>query len=205
MIRKNMLKITPSRMLSLCALGIVLALTSPAYALYLFYMRQDLRLALDSDPDSLVGKQVTFTDRLVRVWPEARERPNSVGGESYVVFDTEFFHCAVPESRLGTHLKSVWETTKTGYAAKLKDLEAINDEILEGKLGPAEANDRRTAILWEMKDIWYDMPIVTVMGTVDRAEFWGAVQGAADTEVITIVCDEVQKPRDRWYFHGLDE
>lgn len=205
MIRKNMPKITPSRWVAVCTLGAVLAAASPAYALYLFYMRQDLRKALDANPDDLVGKQVTFTDRLIRVWPEARERPDRLNGQAYVIFDTELFHCAVPESQVGNHLRPVWETTKVGYSAKLKELEAINDEILEGKLGPAEANDRRTAILWAMKDIWYDMPIVTVMGTVERANFWGPVQGEAATEQVTIVADEVRKPRDRWYFYGLDE
>lgn len=189
----------------MCTLGAVLATASPAYALYLFYMRQDLRRALDANANDLVGKQVTFTDRLVRVWPQARERPDRLKGQAYVIFDTELFHCAVAESQVGNHLRPVWETTKTGYTARLKELEAINDEILEGKLGPAEANDRRTAILWAMKDIWYDMPIVTVLGTVQRADFWGPVQGEAATEQITIVADEVRKPRDRWYFHGLDE
>ena len=127
-----------------------------------------------------------------------------MNGQRFVVFDTELFHCAVPENRIGTHLRSVWETTQRGYAAKLKELEEINDQILEGNLGPSEANDRRTEILWAMKDIWYDMPIVTVMGTVDRANFWGPVQGEGVTEHVTIVADEVKKPRDRWYFRGLD-
>ena len=68
------------------ATAFVLAAARPAQAIYLFYMREDLAIALAQNPESLVGKQVVFTDELVALWAPATERPNRLGGEQYALF-----------------------------------------------------------------------------------------------------------------------
>ena len=73
-----------------------------------------------------------------------------------------------------------------------------------------DAQTKRRDLYWALYKVWSNKPIVTVFGTVARADFWGPVADVAkgagvQTEQITIVVDKVEKPRTRWYEEGLDE
>mgnify|MGYP001496021759 CR=1 FL=1 len=185
----------------------ILLLPAPVQALYLFYYRKDLELALASDPASVVGKQVVFTDELMVIWPDAQERPADMGGQSWVLFDTELFHCAIPRDAMGTHLSEAGENAARAYGDVLKELEAVNDEWHARKISEADAQTRRKDLYWKLLKVWSNRPLVTVFGTVARADFWGEVVGKEEgvsTERVTIVADRVERPRRRWYEEGLD-
>lgn len=192
----------------LALLGLLL-LPAPAKALYLFFMRKDLLRAMHDDPASVAEKQVVVTDELMVVWPEAQERPADKDGQQWVLFDTELFHCAIPRDAMGEHLEAAWQDAKQGYGEALKKLEAINDEWVARKISESDAQARRTELYWELYRVWSNKPLVTVFGTVSRADFWGPVvgrdEGGVATERFTIVADRVERPRRRWYEDGLDE
>jgi len=191
--------------ISVLALALVGLAASPAHALYYFFMREDLDRALTDRPETLVGQEVTFTDELVAIWPQSQERPSSLSGTRYVLFDTEYFHCAIPENALGPHMSSIWEDAQAGYGDVLERLERINDQAHEGEISRAEAASQREALYQEIRRVWKNRPIVTLFGTVERADFWGTTRGGVQTERLTIVVDRAEKPRRRWYEHGLDD
>jgi hypothetical protein len=193
--------------LALAILAVGLA-ASPAQALYLFFMRRDLAHAIQHEPDSVVDKQVCFTDELCVIWPAVQQRPDSLGGTQYVLFDTTNFHCAIPRDNIGTHLNECWSDAQKGYGDALKKLQDINDQVHARQLSQADAETQRRELYWELNRIWKNKPIVTVYGKVQRADFWGPVKGqdqGVATEAITIVVDRVERPRMRWYEDGLDE
>ena len=186
---------------------LVFLVVSRADALYLFYMRKDLAHLLSTNPDEVVGKQVVVTDRLAVLWPDAQERPNQLKGQRYVFFDTDHFHCAVPTDRMGTHLASIWEDAQRRYQVVTEEIEEINRQQREGGMGLAQAQDALRPKVWELHRIWANQPIVTIFGTVERADFWGEVKGKSQgvaTERVTIVVDRVEQPRRRWY-ESLDD
>lgn len=185
----------------------ILLLPAPVQALYLFYYRKDLELALASDPAAVIGKQVVFTDELLVLWPDAQERPTDANGQQWVLFDTDLFHCAIPRDAMGTHLAEAAESAARGYGEVLKELEAVNDEWHARKISESEAQTRRKELYWKLLKAWNNRPLVTVFGTVARADFWGDVVGKEEgvaTERVTIVADRVERPRRRWYEEGLD-
>lgn len=191
-----------------CAALALLLLPAPVQALYLFYYRKDLELALANDPASVVDKQVVFTDELMVIWPDAQERPADLDGKQWVLFDTELFHCAIPRDAMGTHLAEAGENAAKAYGEVLKDLEAVNDEWHARKISEADAQTRRKDLYWKLLKVWSNRPLVTVFGTVAHADFWGPVvgkqEGGLATERVTIVADRVERPRRRWYEEGLD-
>lgn len=203
----------PTRKLAALACLALLALASPAQALYLFFLRVDLDAMIKEKPDDIVGKQVVFTDELCVIWPDAQERPSSVEGAQHVLFDTTYFHCAIPKDKVETYLNEVWADAQKGYGEALKELQKVNDDLLEehrqGRSGDeAAAQAKRKELYWELYRVWKNKPIVTVYGTVTRADFWGPVMGkdaGVATESITIIADRVERPRERWYEFGLDE
>lgn len=197
------------RVLPIAGAGILLAVlaTTQAHALYLFYLRQDLSQVMAETPDEIVGKQVVVTDHMLMVWPAIQQRPDTLDGEKYVLFDTTYFHCAVPANAMGEHLGSIWEDAQKGYSAITKQIEEVNEEQAKGKLTPSQGVEKRRELYWELHRVWKNQPIVTIFGTVDRADFWGPVRGKAEgvaTETMTIVVDRIEKPRKRWY-KTLDE
>jgi hypothetical protein len=185
-------------------------LAAPAHALYLFFMREDLDRVLRAEPEQLVGKQVCFTDELAMIWPQVQQRPDTLEGKRYVLFDTEKFHCAIPQDRIETHLEAIWNDAQKGYGDITTRLEEINEQVRARQCTDVDAQNRRRELYWELYKVWSNKPIVTVYGTVQRADFWGPVfpasrgQGVA-TEALTIVVDRVEQPRRRWYEEGLDE
>lgn len=196
-------------LVALVPLGLLM-LASPAQALYLFFMREDLDRTIRQDPESIVGKQVCFTDELCMIWPQVQQRPDTLEGQRYVLFDTEKFHCAIPQNRVETHLESIWNDAQKGYGDVITKLEEINDQLRERQTTEVDAQKRRQELYWDLYKVWSNRPIVTVYGTVQRADFWGPVFPASRgagvaTEAITIVVDRVEQPRRRWYEEGLDE
>lgn len=201
-----------------------LGLTAPqADAIYLFHMRKDLDILLKKTPKKIVGKQIVVTDEMSVIWPETVEtlkayqgdkRKNEVESEEHVLFATTYFRCAIPKDKMGTHLSSIWNDAKKGYGDVTKQIEEVNRKAASdpkggARLSAAEAAKERRKLYWELYRVWSNKPIVTIYGTVKRADFWGPVDGAASgsgvaTEAITIVVDKVEKPRKRWY-KTLDE
>jgi hypothetical protein len=195
------------RILFFVPLGLLL-LAAPAHAIYLFYMREDLDRVIREHPEQVVGKKVVFTDELCVIWPQVQQRPDTLDGQRYVLFDTAKFHCAVPQNQVGAHLQQIWDDAQKGYGDVLKQLEDINDQLRARQMSETDAQTRRHDLYWQLYKVWSDKPIVTVFGTVARADFWGPVRGRENgvaTEAITVVVDRVEKPRDRWYEEGLDE
>lgn len=185
----------------------ILLLPAPVQALYLFFYRKDLELALARDPAAVIGKQVVFTDELMVLWPDAQERPSDMGGQQWMLFDTELFHCAIPRDAMGTHLAEAGENAARAYGEVLKELEAVNDEWHARKISEGDAQGRRKELYKKLLQVWNNRPLVTVFGTVARADFWGEVVGkdeGVSTERVTILADRVERPRRRWYEEGLD-
>lgn len=182
------------------AVGALVA--SRAEALYLFYMRRDLARIIAETPEQVVGKQVVVTDEVLVLWPDVQERPTQLNGQRYVLFDTTFFHCAIPADRMETHLESIWEDARKGYGEAIEKIEAVNKQEHDRELSMEQANEARRNLYWELYRVWSNKPIVTIFGTVDRADFWGPVRGKNDgvaTETVSIVVDRVERPRRRWY------
>ena len=200
-----------SRLLSrlpLAGLALLIGLLSAqtADAVYLFYMRKDLKLALEKNPASVMDKQVVFTDELTVVWPEAQERKSDLGG-SVVLFSTTHFNCAVPSGKMGTHLESIADDAMKGYSKVTEKIEAVNEQERLRELSADQARAERRKLYWELYRIWSNKPLVTVFGTVKQADLWGEVRGKSQgvaTEAVTIVADRVEKPRRRWY-ESLDD
>ncbi len=190
------------------ALVALLTLTAWAEdAVYHFYLRKDLELLVENEPDKIVGQQVVFTDELTVIWPEVAERPNEVDDERYVLFDTTDFHCAVPEEKLETHLQSIADDARRGYGDITKEIEDINEQERTRKISTSQATEARRNLYWKLFRVWKNKPIVTVYGTVRRADFWGDVKGKSQgvgTERVSIIVDKLEKPRRRWYLN-LDE
>jgi hypothetical protein len=195
-----------------CALALFL-LAQPAHALYLFYMRRDLARLIKKAPKTVVGKQVVVTDELVVLWPEVQQRKDRLKGQKYRLFDTTHFRCAVPSDKMGTHLESIEVDARTdkkgenGYAAAIKQIEDVNERARKRELSPEQANTERRKLYWELHRVFRNAPILTIYGTVQRADFWGPVKGKANgvgTEIVTIVVDKIEKPRKRWY-RSLDQ
>jgi hypothetical protein len=190
------------------AVTALFAMAPEADALYLFHLRKDLDLAIREKPDDIVGKQVVFTDELIVVWPSAvATRPESLDGNQHVLFDTAYFHCAIPQNAVETYLNECWADAQKGYGEAGKKLEEINDALLARSMSESEAQTQRRELYWELYRVWRNKPLVTVFGTVARADFWGPVKGKDNgvaTEAITIVADKVERPRERWY-ESLDE
>jgi hypothetical protein len=204
MSRNGLRRILP---IAAAALLIAVVATTQADALYLFYLRKDLSRILEETPKDIVGKQVVVTDDVVAMWPEIQQRPDMLDGKKYVLFDTTHFHCAIPADSMGEHLGTIWKDAQEGYREVTAQIEEVNRQQAKGKLTPSQGADKRRELYWELHRIWKNQPIVTLFGTVDRADFWGPVRGKAEgvaTETITIVVDRVDKPRKRWY-KTLDE
>ena len=184
------------------AVLLTLAITSQADALYLFYMRKDLAHVMAKSPKDIVGKQITVTDEMLIMWPQVQQRPDQLEGQKFVLFDTTYFHCAVPADSMGSHLESIWEDAQKGYGEVTTQIEETNVEQAKGRMTPSQGADKRRELYWELYRLWSNKPIVTLYGTVARADFWGEVKGkdqGVATETITIVVDRVEKPRKRWY------
>lgn len=176
-------------------------------AVYRFFLRKDLARLIAENSERAIGQKVVVTDELTVIWPEAQERKNVLDGEDYVLFDTTYFRCAVPTSALGTHLQSIWEDARRGYAEVIQKIEETNAAEARRELSPSEAAERRRQYYWELYRVWSNKPIVTIYGTCDRHDFWGQVHGKSQgvrTEAVTLVVDKVEKPRKRWY-RSLDD
>lgn len=202
-----MVRVRPALILTAIAgLAIGASAAAAGEQIYLFYLRKDLAHTLATQPDTLLGKKVVFTDELIVIWPRRpEERHTTIDGTEHVPFDTTYFKCLVPRGAMGEHLSSIFNDARKGYEEVMKKLETVTERLRKRELTLAQANADRRRLNWELYRIWSNKPIVTVYGTVDRAELWGPVQGrGVDTERVVIVADKIEKPRRRWY-ESLDE
>lgn len=189
------------------ALAAVLVSASQAEAIYLFYMRKELAHLIGEDSKKVIGRQVVVTDELLVVWPEVQQRATEFNGEKYVVFDTTYFHCAVPSEKMGAHLESIWQDAQKAYGEVTTKIEEVNEQQRTGDITPSQGVELRRELYWKLYAVWKNKPILTIYGTVDRHDFWGAVNGkgaGVATEAVSIVVDKIEKPRRRWY-KTLDE
>ncbi len=179
-----------------------------AEEVYLFYLRKDLDRLIRTDSAAIVGKRVVVTDELAVLWPSRPERKNQLDGTDHVVFDTVHFHCLVPRSQMGDYLESIWADAEKGYADVIERIEAVNERQRKRDLTPAQANEDRRRLYWELYRIWSNRPIVTLFGRVERSTLWGrihpAASGRVQSERVVLRVDRIEEPRERWT-HSLDE
>ena len=191
---------------SVAALALVV-LAQPAHALYLFYMRKDLAFLIHKQPKDVMDKPIVVTDELCVLWPEVQQRKDQLGGSKHVLFDTTYFRCAVPSDKMGTHLEAIQADARKGYEEVTKQIEDVNERVRKRELSREQAAQEKRKLYWELYRIFSNRPILTIYGTVKRADFWGNVVGKSNgvgTEIVTIVVDKIEKPRKRWY-RSLDD
>jgi len=169
-------------LLTVLMLGLILPLSSSQAGGYTFV--QVWRL--ERDLEKWVGKKVTFTDKLAVFYPKAKA--------GHVFFDTVHFACALPagDSDGSQYLKDLHAKALTAYSDLRKEMET------------AKGDEARSRVVWKIYKRWKNKPIVTCFGTVSRKKIWGEVNPDAEgsgvvSERIIIVCDRVEKPRQRWY------
>jgi hypothetical protein len=75
-------------------------------------------------------------------------------------------------------------------------------------------DEKRRELYWKLHERWKAQPLVTVYGKVARVDFYSPgfyLQKNANEEPkgrpenLTIICERVEKPRDRYYEFGLDD
>lgn len=199
-------------LLGLACLGALLAgftLAQPADALYLFYMRADLDRLIKQEPKEVVGKQIVVTDELTVIWPEVQQRKDMLSNAKHVLFDTTYFRCAVPSDKMGSHLEAIADDARKGYGEIVSEVEEVNRKVQKGEMRAEEASKERRKLYWAMHRVYSNRPLLTIFAKVERADFWGEVDGVARgsgvaTEIVTLVVEKIEKPRQRWY-RSLDE
>lgn len=187
--------------------GAMLPFVGPAQkadALFRYFARKDLAQALAAEPDKWAETDVTVTDELAFVWATDKERDTDQKSKAvYTRFDTVYFSCAVEASKKGDYLDPLWETTK----GNLKD---VLDELSKTK----DTKARRDLYL-KAHDKNHAPPLVTLFGKLSRADFFTPPhylegkntpepEAKAAPEHITIVCERIEKPRQR-FFEDLDD
>jgi hypothetical protein len=167
----------------LAALGLVLAVTVPALAGGYRYLSRD---KLQHELADWVGKKVTFTDRLVKVYADP------VGG--HLLFDTHKVRCAVPVST-----DEGVELLRSILGTALKRFDDLGDEFKAARTAA-----ERAVIAEKLFKRWKGKAVVTLFGTVARPEIWGPVDDPSRgdgvvSERVVFVVERAEKPRKRWF------
>jgi hypothetical protein len=196
------------------AAGAALPFVGPlrqAEALYRYFSRKNLAHALATEPDKWVNTDVTVTDELAFVWNSNPALDTEVKSKTaHVRFDTYYFRCAIDPAKKGEYLDKIWEIAKANAKDIVEKIQAVNEQERQRKLDHTAADTQRKALYWELHQRWKDQPLVTVFGKVTRTDFFTpsfydkasadeAKSPDAAPEAITILCERVEKPRDKYY------
>jgi hypothetical protein len=196
------------------ALGGALPLVGPlrqADAVWRYFSRKNLATALATDPDKWVDADITVTDELAFVYPANPELDTEQKSKAqYVRFDTYYFHCAVETSKKGEYLDQIWSTAQNTCKDILEKIQKVNDDERKRAIQHDQAEKARHDLFWELHERWKEQPIVTLFGKVARADFFTPPfylegknapepEAKAAPEIVTIVCEKVEKPRERFY------
>jgi hypothetical protein len=196
----------------------VLLLARRAEAFFRYFTRKNLLHALENDPEKWLDQDVTVTDELAYVFPgdpKGELDTEKTQGTKCVRFDTFTFRCAIPETKKGDYLESIWADAQKGCKDILDEIQAVNaDERLREGRKLAKHDDLRKDLYWKLHARWKAKPLVTIFGKVARVDFTSpgfylqknaAEDPKAKPEPITIICERVEKPRERYYEFGLDD
>ncbi|HZU96431.1 MAG TPA: hypothetical protein VFF73_07065 [Planctomycetota bacterium] len=188
-----------------------------AEAFFRYMTRKNLSHELEKNPDKWVDTDVTVTDELAYVWPAdpaGELDTEKTQGTKCVRFDTVYFRCAVDVGKKGDYLEKIWEDTTKNCKDILDEIQGINaDERAKERKMSNHAQLRKDAIV-KLVARFKAKPLVTVFGKVARVDFYTPnfylKQNANEEfkgkpESLTILCERVEKPRDRYYEHGLDD
>jgi hypothetical protein len=207
---------------SALALGVISALpilisTRRAEAVFRYFTRKDLAHGLATEPDKWVDQDVTVTDELAYVFPDNPEADtDQAGGTKCVRFDTVHFRCAVDTGKKGDYLDACWEEAKKGCKDILVAIDEVNEAVRKRTKSESDADKERRELYSKLHARWRAKPIVTVFGKVARVDFYTPgyyLQGKnrpddeakARPEPLTILCERVEKPRERYFEFGLDD
>jgi hypothetical protein len=210
--------------LSLSAVFLALLTAAPcllvarrAEAFFRYWTRKSLASELETNPDKWVDQDVTVTDELAYVFPAdpaGELDTEKTQGTKCVRFDTVYFRCAIDDSKKGDYLEQIWAEASKGQKDVLDKLQALNEAVRKRTKGESEAEKERKDLYWELHSHWKNQPIVTVFGKVARVDFYTPsfyLQKNANEEFkgrpepLTILCERVEKPRQRYYEYGLDD
>jgi len=188
-----------------------------ADAFFRYMTRKNLSHELEKNPDKWVDTDVTVTDELAYVWPADpageldTEKP---AGTKCVRFDTVYFRCAVDVGKKGDYLEKIWEDTTKNCKDILDEIQGINaDERAKERKMTNHAQLRKDAIV-KLVARWKAKPLVTVFGKVARVDFFtpgfylkqnANEEPKGKPEHLTILCERVEKPRERYYQYGVDD
>ena len=188
-----------------------------AEAFFRYFTRKNLAHALESDPDKWVDQDVTVTDELAYVFPadpNGELDTEKTQGTKCVRFDTAYFRCAIDDSKKGDYLPAIWAEASAGNKDILDQLQALNESVRQREKSDADVEKSRRELLWTLYGRWKNKPLVTLFGKVTRLDFYtpgfylqknAGEDPKARPEPITILCERVEKPRDRYYEYGLDD
>ncbi len=204
-------------LLAALAASPILLIASDAQAFFRYFTRKNLQHALEADPEKWIDQDVTVTDELAYVFPADGKNENDIektAGVKHIRFDTVTFRCAVPESKKGDYLESIWADSVKGCKDILDEIQAVNaDERSKERKLDKHAEKRKELIL-KLHARWKAKPLVTVYGKIQRADFTtpgfylqknAGEDPKAKAEPITIICERVEKPRERYYEFGVDD
>ncbi|MEZ0231004.1 MAG: hypothetical protein ACAI25_20470, partial [Planctomycetota bacterium] len=183
-----------------------------------YFTRKNLQHALDADPEKWIDQDVTVTDELAYVFPtdpKGELDTEKTQGTKHVRFDTVYFRCAIPDAKKGDYLEAIWADAVKGCKDILDEIQAVNaDERLLKDRKMDKHEEKRKELVLKLHARLKAKPLVTVYGKVQRADFTtpgfylqknASEEPKAKPEPITIICERVEKPRDRYYEFGLDD
>jgi hypothetical protein len=193
------------------ALGTLLPFVGPlreADALFRYFSRKNLAHALAAEPDKWVDTDVTVTDELCFVWPaNPLLDTDQKSKANFVRFDTTYFRCAIDQGKKGDYLDACWDGAQKNCKDILDEITKVCDDARKRTISQDQAKTQLKELYWKLNERWKAHPIVTVFGKLSRADFFtppyylGKAEDDAKAapEMITIVCERVEKPRERFY------
>jgi len=188
-----------------------------ADAFFRYMTRKNLIHELEANPDKWVDQDVTVTDELAYVFPAdpaGELDTEKTQGTKCTRFDTVYFRCAIDTAKKGDYLDAIWADASKGAKEILDKLEEINDQQRKKGKGEADAEKERRELYWQLYAHWKAKPIVTVFGKIARVDFHtpdfylkhnANEDFKGKPESLTILCERVEKPRERYYEFGLDD
>lgn len=188
-----------------------------ADAWFRYFTRKNLAHELATNPDKWVDQDVTVTDELAYVFPAdagGELDTEKTAGTKCVRFDTVHFRCAVDVAKKGEYLEQIWAEASKGNKEILDKLADLIEAARKHTKTDADIEKERRDLYWELYSHWKHKPLVSVFGKVARVDFYTPTfylqknaneEPKARPEPLTILCERVEKPRDRYFEYGLDD
>ncbi len=198
-----------------------------ADAFFRYMTRKNLIHELETNPDKWLDQDVTVTDELAYVFPAdpANELDQEkVQGTKCTRFDTAYFRCAIDNAKKGEYLDQIWADAAKGAKEILDKLEAINEDQRKKSKNEGDAEKERRELYWQLYAHWKSQaplgsekaarPMVTVFGKISKLDFYtpsfyltknANEEFKGKPESFTILCERVERPRQRYFDYGVDD